>query len=143
MRSSGDELYNRKRKEIVSFLEETVSSKNITSVDQLSDADKDWLTALNIQSLAGTHDSFCCITDPDNADETLNLFVRALLTSKPEDHYDLLGCLKNNAFNYFKKPMNKLLQEVIDEIESRPSENPNDEYDPNNEDHLVRKQRYA
>lgn len=115
----------RNYKEIIKFIEDLVNVHEITCLEQLSEVDRDWLTALYMQSERES-DKFCCITDAKNAEELRELFIRFLFASNSLYHCteedilrdDLVETLKKNAFEYYKKDIEELFQGALLALET-------------------------
>lgn len=110
-------MKTNKQREIVKFIENLVSVHEVTSIEHISDIDRNWLAALYMQAERDS-DKFCCITDGEDSEETWSLLIRCLFTSDPSHQYDLIEALKKNAFQYYKNDIEELLNEAVESHES-------------------------
>lgn len=99
------------------FIDNLIGIYNYKSYSDLSQGDKQELTALFIEQ-SSRNEEFCAITETRNADQTINLFKKALISCSSEDNEAFLEAIKSNAVNYYESQIEQIFEEAIAERHS-------------------------
>lgn len=104
-----------KTKKVMGFIADLIIEYGYTDYSDLTESDKAGLAALLCEA-SGRTDEFSCITSTSHADQTINLFRKALAGGK-EEAQQFLDAIKENAIDYFDYTMNALFNWTIDDYQ--------------------------